>query len=160
MRWCFSGVNFGFNLNPMPRLADTLDVVLVQWRSESEPEKADYLAQASQKGGGETTETSRPSQPVSGDLPTPRDGTDMQESVAQTPSPQLDVREIITVDSNDEARLQQTTVEQPETEQPNASELMQQSMDMASMQPEISRQAQWKSNLAKAGVHFRKYQGV
>ena len=49
----FFGINFGVSLNPMPRLADTLDVVLVQWRSESEPEKADYLAQASQVGGGE-----------------------------------------------------------------------------------------------------------
>lgn len=145
----FFGVNFGFNLNPIPRLADTLDVVLVQWRSESEPEEADYLAQASQKGGGETTETSRPAQPVSGELPTPRDGSDMQDAVAQTPSPQLEVREIITVDSDEQARLQQTTVEQLETEQPNASQLMQQSMDMASMQPEVSRQSQWKSTLPK-----------
>ncbi len=145
----FFGVNFGFNVNPVPRLADTLDVVLVQWRSESEPEEADYLAQASQKGGGETTETSRPAQPVSGELPTPLDGSDAQEAVAQTPSPQLEVREIITVDTDDQARLQQTTVEQLETEQPNASQLMQQSMDMASMQPEVSRRSQWKSTLPK-----------
>jgi len=40
------GIHFGVSLNPVPRLADTLDVVLVQWRSETEPDKADYLAQA------------------------------------------------------------------------------------------------------------------
>ena len=56
----FFGVNFGVSLNPAPRLADTLDVVLVHWRSEEEPDKADYLAQASQRGGGVTTERLRP----------------------------------------------------------------------------------------------------
>jgi len=145
----FFGVSFGLSLNPVPRLADTLDVVLVQWRSESEPEKADYLAQASQKGGGETTEKSRPSEPVSGELPTPADGSDLQQAVAQTPSPQLDVREIVARETDQASPLQKTTVEQPETDRPNASQLMQQSMDMANMQPEVSRQSQWKSNLPR-----------
>ena len=40
------GVTFGISLKPLPRLAETLDVVLVQWRSEDEPDQADYLAQA------------------------------------------------------------------------------------------------------------------
>ena len=52
----FFGINFGVFLSPVPRLADTLDVVLVQWRSEEAPEEADYLAQANQTGGGETTD--------------------------------------------------------------------------------------------------------
>ena len=145
----FFGINFGLSLNPLPRLADTLDVVLVQWRSENEPDKADYLAQASQKGGGETTERTRPSEPVSGELPTPQDQQDMHQAAAQTPAPEVDVREIIAVDTEKLAFIQQTTVEQAETEQPNASELMQQSMDMASLQPEINRERQWKSRLPK-----------
>ena len=56
----FFGISFGVSLKPVPRLADTLDVVLVQWRSEEEPDQADYLAQASQKGGGATEERRRP----------------------------------------------------------------------------------------------------
>jgi protein TonB len=145
----FFGINFGVALNPVPRLADTLDVVLVQWRSEDEPEQADYLAQASQKGGGETTERTRPSEPVSGELPTPQDGQDMQQAVAQLPVPQVDLREIVAVETKDATSLQQTTLEQAETELPNAAQLMQQSMDMASLQPEISRLGQWKSRLPK-----------
>jgi protein TonB len=145
----FFGISFGIALNPVPRLADTLDVVLVQWRSEDEPEQADYLAQASQKGGGETTERTRPSEPVSGELPTPQDGQDMQQAVAQLPAPQVDLREIVAVETEYAASLQQTTVEQAETERPNAAQLMQQSMDIASLQPEISRQGQWKSRLPK-----------
>ncbi len=145
----FFGIHFGVTLNPVPRLADTLDVVLVQWRSEAEPEKADYLAQASQKGGGETTEKTRPSEPVSGEIPTPLQGQDMQQSEQQTPAPEVDLREIVAIESPSESPLQPTTVEQPEQDQPNAAELMQQSMDMASLQPEISRQRQWKSTLPR-----------
>jgi protein TonB len=145
----FFGINFGVSLNPIPRLADTLDVVLVQWRSEDEPDQADYLAQASQKGGGETTEKTRPSEPVSGQLPTPQDGQDMQQAVAQLPAPQVDLQEIVAVETENATSLQQTIVEQVETERPNTAQLMQQSMDMASLQPEISRQGQWKSRLPK-----------
>ena len=52
----FFGINFGIDLNPVPRLADTLDVVLVQWRSEEAPAEADYLAQVDQTRGGDTVE--------------------------------------------------------------------------------------------------------
>lgn len=145
----FFGINFGLSLNPVPRLADTLEVVLVQWRSESEPEEADYLAQASQKGGGETTEKTRPSEPVSGELPTPGEGQDLQQAVAQTPAPDVDIREVVALESPDDSPLLPTAVEQPESDRPNAAELMQQSMDMASLQPEISRQREWKSKLPR-----------
>jgi len=145
----FFGIHFGVTLNPVPRLADTLDVVLVQWRSEAEPEKADYLAQASQKGGGETTEKARPSEPVSGEIPTPFQGRDTQQSEQQTAVPEVDLREIVAIETQSESPLQPTTVEQPELEQPNAAQLMQQSMNMASLQPEVSRQRQWKSTLPR-----------
>jgi protein TonB len=134
------GVHFGVSLNPVPRLADTLDVVLVQWRSESEPDKADYLAQASQKGGGETTEKTRPSEPVSGEFPTLGEGQDLQQSIQEIPVPEVDAREIIALEIEDAAPLPPNLLEQPDLEQPSASQLMRQSMDMASLQPEISRQ--------------------
>jgi protein TonB len=143
------GIHFGVALNPVPRLADTLDVVLVQWRSESEPDKADYLAQASQKGGGETTEKTRPAEPVSGEIPTPSEGQNIQQSIEQTPAPAVDVREIVALETLNEPPLLPTDVEQPDLERPNASQLMQQSLDMASLQPEISRQSQWKSKLPR-----------
>ncbi len=145
----FFGINFGVSLNPAPRLADTLEVVLVNWRSEEEPDKADYLAQASQQGGGETAERLRPSEPLGGILPTLQDGQDSQQLVDQIPAPQVDAREIVSVETENETILRQTTIEQQETEHPNASELMQQSISMASLQPEIGRQRQWKSRLLK-----------
>jgi protein TonB len=143
------GIHFGVSLNPVPRLADTLDVVLVQWRSEDEPDKADYLAQASQKGGGETREKVRPSEPVSGELPVPSDGRDIQPSVQQAPAPAAELREIAAVEAESASPLRPTTVEQPDMEQPNAAQLMQQSQDLASLHPEISGRRQWKSSLPR-----------
>lgn len=145
----FFGVSFGISLKPIPHLADTLDVVLVQWRSESEPEQADYLAQASQQGGGETSEKSRPSEPVSGELPTPQDGMDQQQSIQQLPSPAPEVREIVATETDSATAQQPTSVEQPDTITPDAATLMHQSMDMSSLQPEQDRRRQWKSRLPK-----------
>ncbi|HET6591354.1 MAG TPA: energy transducer TonB [Xanthomonadales bacterium] len=145
----FFGITFGISLKPLPRLADTLDVVLVQWRSEAEPEQADYLAQVSQQGGGETTEKSRPSEPVSGQLPTAQDGADPAQSIQQNPAAALDVREIVAIETESEAALEPTAVEQPQVEQPDAARLMQQSMNMASLKPETSREREWQSRLPR-----------
>jgi protein TonB len=143
------GIHFGVSLKPVTRLADTLDVVLVQWRSEVEPEKADYLAQVSQKGGGETTEKTRPSERVSGEIPTPLDGQDIQQSIEQAPAPEVELREIVAVETESASPIRPTTVEQPDIKQPTAAELMQQSRNIASLQPEISRERQWKSSLPR-----------
>ncbi len=143
------GVTFGFSLKPLPRLADTLDVVLVQWRSEDEPDRADYLAQATQKGGGETTERTRPAEPASGQLPGPQDGSDPLQSAQQQPVAAVDLREIDAADAPSDTALHDTETERPETERPDAAALMSQSMNMASLQPELRRDRQWQSRLPR-----------
>ena len=45
-------------------LISTLDIVLVQRKSEDEPEDVDYLAQANQDGGGQSEEAKRPATPL------------------------------------------------------------------------------------------------
>ena len=48
-----------------PRIStNTLDVVLVQRKSEKTPDKADFLGQANQQGGGNREEVERPSTPL------------------------------------------------------------------------------------------------
>jgi protein TonB len=145
----FFGISFGVSLEPLPRLADTLDVVLVQWRSEEDPYDADYLAQASQKGGGETEEQKRPSGTISGEIPTPLQGQDSMESVQQTPEATMEIREIVAVEADTSLDRQITDIEQPETDQPSAASLMQQSLNMAALQPELSENTQWKSKLPR-----------
>ena len=143
------GIGFGISLTPPPRLADTLDVVLVQWRSESEPEEADYLAQASQKGGGDTLENTRPSETVSGPLPGPQDGADAQQSRQQVPQLAVEQREILAAEAASEDALNPTLTEQAEEPMPDAAELVRQSMEMASLQPELSSETRWKSRLPR-----------
>ncbi len=143
------GVRFGPELNPMPRLADTLDVVLVQWRSEKEPDKADFLAQANQQGGGESKEKHRPSQPESGILPIPAQGHDALQSTQEVPAPQTTQREVITHEAEQASVKETTEIEQPELEAPSAARLMRQSMEMASLQPELSQRKQFVSKLPR-----------
>ena len=66
----------------------TLDVTLVNVANSEAPDKADFLAQANNKGGGEDDKAQRPSQPYSGLLPLPGQGTAPQPVTAATPAPQ------------------------------------------------------------------------
>lgn len=57
----------------------SLEVILVQKRGETEPERADYLAQISQQGGGESETRSRPSNPFA--------STEVAETAGLAPQP-------------------------------------------------------------------------
>ena len=57
------GVTFAPNERSR-ELVSTLDIVLVQHRSEEAPEEVDYLAQANQDGGGESDDAQRPATPL------------------------------------------------------------------------------------------------
>ncbi|HET7662415.1 MAG TPA: energy transducer TonB, partial [Rhodanobacteraceae bacterium] len=71
---------------PKPHLP-TLDVTLVNTANREMPEHADFLAQASNAGGGNSDKVHQPSQPVSGLLPTPTDGLAPRPLSPSAPSP-------------------------------------------------------------------------
>lgn len=143
------GVQFGFSINPAKRLADTLDVVLVQWKSEKAPDDAEYLAQANRQGGGETQEKARPMEQQSASIPTPSEAEDPVQAEEQVPVEAQDNREILAREVPEQSPLAMTEVEKPETEQPNAEQLMQQSMNLAQLSPELSRQSRMGSSLLR-----------
>ena len=144
------GIGFVLDFKPLTHPLETLDVVLVNWRSETTPEEADFLAQASQQGGGESDEASRPSQEYSGASPGPAEGEDALEQQAQTSSVADAAREQLVVDSQDAERTQQiTAIEQPEPLMPSAATLMQESMSMAKLQPGIQRDRESQSKLPR-----------
>jgi protein TonB len=59
------GVTFTLpRIAPKPDPLPNLEIVLVQSRSDEQPEKADFLAQASQEGGGESEASQRPRSPL------------------------------------------------------------------------------------------------
>ena len=132
------GIGFAMDFKPLTHPLETLDVVLVNWRSESKPDEADFLAQASQQGGGESSDTSRPSQENTGAAPGPAEGEDPVDQQEQMSSVSDAAREQVTVEDNDADLTQQiTSIEQPEPPRPSTAMLMQESMSMAKLQPGI-----------------------
>ena len=144
------GVGFVLDFKPITQPLATLEVVLVNWRSETQPDEADFLAQASQQGGGESTEASRPAQENTGTSPGTVEGMDQLDQSEQVSSVADAAREqILLEDENSEFTQQITAIEQPEPPLPSAAELMQESMSMAKLQPGIQRDRESQSKLPR-----------
>lgn len=144
------GVGFAMDFKPLTHPLETLDVVLVNWRSETAPEEADFLAQASQQGGGVSDEANRPSQENTGASPGPAEGEDPLDQKAQTSSVADAAREQLVLNNPDaEVNQQITAIEQVETPFPSAATLMQESMSMAKLQPGIQRDRESQSKLPR-----------
>jgi len=122
----------------------TLDVTLVNVANSEAPDKADFLAQANNKGGGESDKSQRPSQPFSGLLPMPSQGVAPQPVQAATPSPQqaTDQRMLTTTASgsfsvnSDNAK---NTRDTPDTATADEARIEQQAAQLAA---EVRQQAQ------------------
>lgn len=79
------GVTFAFE-DPASSLS-TLDVILLQTRTDDVPEKPDFLANTSQKGGGEHDKAERPGKPFIGQSAEPTAGIAPQPIKASSPPP-------------------------------------------------------------------------
>jgi periplasmic protein TonB len=79
------GITFHF-VKPTPSLP-TLDVTLVNVANQEAPDKADFLAQANNTGGGQSDRAARPSDLFSGAVPKPDSGIAAQPVEATTPLP-------------------------------------------------------------------------
>lgn len=96
------GITFELT-RPAPALP-TLDVTLVNVANRQAPDKADFLAQANNRGGGDSDRAARPSNAFSGPLPKPTPGIAAQRISATTPAPQAPTRERL-VTTTGESRL-------------------------------------------------------
>ena len=80
------GITFQF-VKPASSLP-TLDVTLVNVANQQAPDKADFLAQANNRGGGDRDRAGRPSNAFTGPLPKPTPGIASARVQATTPAPQ------------------------------------------------------------------------
>lgn len=139
------GVSFTYEAKSAAGLS-TLDVILVQTRTEEAPEKADFLAQANQQGGGDSDKAARPAEPFTSLVPKPDPGiapTPVQQSSPPPSSERQQTPEVLT---QREASVAVVSVPsqspvQP-SEQPSARELIERNMEMARLQAEINRNSQ------------------
>ncbi len=136
------GVSFKPFLEEL-RTPPSLEVVLVQKAPEAEePEEADYLAQASQDGGGETDENTRPSSPFASEFETDIDGVAAAPVEASAPAPSEDAaEEIVTaVFANTLVETQVSSEATDEIDAPSSKFLVEQSLAIANLTAEIDRQ--------------------
>ena len=108
----------------------TLDVTLVNVANQEAPDKADFLAQANNRGGGQSDHAARPSEMFSGALPRPDPGTAAESVEASTPQPReaTPTRMVTTTGATDfsvSSDTAQTQVD-PQDQTPTAVELQQQ----------------------------------
>jgi protein TonB len=68
------GISFTQTLQQPDSFEQTMDIVLVQTKSVSEPKDAEYIAQHNQEASGSSDTADIPSNPLSGPIPTPSDG--------------------------------------------------------------------------------------
>lgn len=135
------GISFSGNDIPEEsKITPRIDVTLVNTRSDEAPEKADYLAQANQEGGGNTQDKIRPET-----LFTPLAPTDEVKVTTPTP-PSMDLpkeqkanrSEFMTLNS-EKYRIATDTDPSKKTESKSktAAQLISQSKDIASLEVEL-----------------------
>jgi len=137
------GVTFDAE-KPKPSVA-TLDVTLVDVANQEPPDKADFLAQANNAGGGDKDKAARPSEPVSGPLPTPNRGVTPEPKDAQAPAPQDRTPAPMLTTSGETAFAVDTSRQQSEhapSPLPVSDEDVQRKLEMARLSAEVREQSQ------------------
>jgi protein TonB len=137
------GVGFAYE-EPAASLP-SLDVILVQSRSEDTPKDADFLANASQRGGGEHDESKRPRQPVSSAVPKPDPGLAPVELRASAPQPRPRTpTPVLRTDAQAALKVERAPAQQKEVPPTELSgrELIERSLEMARLAAEIERQSE------------------
>lgn len=137
------GITFHF-VKPSPSLP-TLDVTLVNVANQQAPDKADFLAQANNSGGGQSDRAARPSQMFSGALPKPDPGIAAQPVEATTPQPReaTPTRMVTTRGATDfsvSSDSAQTEID-PQDQTPTAAELKRQQA-IAQLAAELRQQTE------------------
>ncbi len=114
----------------------SLDVILVDWATDEAPEEADFLAQATQRGGGESPEIDRPAEP----LPFSADHPEQLVEQEQTESAPLDEPEplpdLARVEEPVEPVMPVEEVEYDESPRVDAAQLVDASRAMARTSPD------------------------
>ena len=136
------GLTFEYE-KPAPQLP-SIDVILVQSANQEKPEKADFLAQASNAGGGTVDKARRPSEPLSSAIPKAVSGIAPipMENGAPRPETPTDAEMLTTKRSKLTVR---TDTAKPDTPTRPASverEDEQRKLEMAKLAQEIQRESE------------------
>jgi protein TonB len=124
-------VHFEFLGRKPDSVPSSLDVVLVEFATEEAPEEADFLAQATQRGGGTAEEVDRPAEPMATSrteeiAPVEQEATD---SASREQPEQVD--EVVQVESDEPATPVREETEVDPDVSVSTSEIIEQTRSMA-----------------------------
>ena len=144
----FHGIAFTIHfvvpaLKQLPNSAAYLEVVLVNSKSATKPVKADALAQANLEGGGNTDAERRAKSPLP-NLDRPRPDPVMEQPEQRVAKLEQQARSLLTqVKSKHRVELSPSTSQPQQANEvvakPNATELVQRSLEAARLEAQISR---------------------
>lgn len=134
-----------FRAEPPRPGVPTLDVTLVDVANQEPPDKADFLAQANNSGGGDQDKAARPSERVSGPLPTPQRSDAVVPTEARAPAPREAQPDTLLTTSGQTAFTVNTDRQQVDRKSqplPEADEETQRQTEMAKLAAEVRDQSQ------------------
>src|SRR5436190_13494968 len=138
-------IGLGFKLIPMPKFDaphNVMDVVLVNARSTTKPEKADALAQANLDGGGNTDQKLRARSPLPA-VDEREPSRELKAAESRMKQLEAEAKELMT---RVKSQAQVTTVEVAPQGQPNADaqarDLVDKSLEIARLEAQIRRDFQ------------------
>jgi len=133
------GITFSY-VKAKPSLP-TLDVTLVDVANREAPDKADFLAQASNRGSGQSDKATRASQPVSGPLPNAANGTARQHVDATTPVEQEATADKLLTTTGASRFSVHSDTNKPEQkpDQPTTAEEQREQEEMARLSADVNR---------------------
>jgi protein TonB len=129
----------GWAVESAAPITPTLDVILTQTTSPLTQKQADFLAQATNQGGGEHDRSSRPRESQSGPAPQPEPGIAPRPLQAQSPTPQPAPQERVASSLRGEATVARARATPPPDEvvRPRGREKIARDMAMARLAAEI-----------------------
>lgn len=133
----------GFTLDDPAPVMPTLDVILTRTRTDQAPKNPDFIAQASNQGGGESDKAERPREPQLADVPKPDEGIAPEPMTAQAPPPIPETyqeRLLTTVGQTDRRTPAPEDRDNPPLPLVTGQEIVRQSMEMARLASELDRQ--------------------
>jgi protein TonB len=133
-----------FSVAVQPTSLPALDVILVQSASGETPDKADFLAQASNQGGGESEKAMRPTDPLSSPIPKPVAGVVPRPTETGAPRPTAPTKnELLTTRAAERSVVTANeTPDAPDLKAPNEREIIERKLEMARLAQEIQRETE------------------
>jgi protein TonB len=129
----------GWAVESAAPIMPTLDVILTETTSPLTKKQADFLAQATNQGGGEHDKTTRPRETQSGPAPQPEPGIAPRTLRAQSPAPQPAPQDRVVSTLQSETQVARAQATPPPDEQvlPRGREKIARDMAMARLAAEI-----------------------